>query len=74
MPTEAGNPLNAICLRCGELEVDQPERRAGFCVRTQKDKSEIFKLIRCEAYDPIRQDEYEKRLGLLDLSPEELMT
>ena len=63
MPTPHGNELNAICLRCQNIDIDQPERPAGWCSFYNTEKAQLLVLHRCVRYIDMGQEYYEANLA-----------
>lgn len=68
MPTVHGNELNAICLRCDNLDLDRPMDPAGYCSKfdrhvSLKTKPPLLELHYCRVCVDVGQKTYEERLA-----------
>ena len=65
--TPHGNEMNAICMRCDNLDFDRPQDPAGYCGVYDKHigmagKPKLLELHYCLRYKDAGQKVYEQRL------------
>ena len=65
--TSHGNEMNAICLRCDNLDFDRPQESAGHCSKFDRHvsldtKPQLLALHYCRAYRDAGQKVYERNL------------